>query len=262
MAAIWFVSPWFPMGLLRGWQEASGGWVSVTLLASMGIGLVQLAIVFGPGRQSFADVGWRARALVPALVATVVLWALMQAATVGSALATGTPLVRAAAWEQGLGIALGPLLAQLLGTALMEETVFRGYLWPQVVLWLKRRLAAWPAAILGLVLSQALFALLHVPILLYTGAGVAGLVGPLLMLFTVGIVFALVYAATGNLFVAVGAHALGNATTLIFQPQGPAPTLVMLAGLLAISAAWWAWRRRGPRTRPAADLAAVPFART
>ena len=245
VAGPWFVSPLFPMETLRQWQHASGGWVSVTLVASVGIGLVQLAIVFGPGRQSFADVGWRARALLPALLVTALLWALMQGATVLSAAASGTPLVAAPAWGRGLGIALGPLLAQLLGTALMEETVFRGYLWPQLGLWLRTRLSSTPSAVVALLLSQGLFALVHVPVLLYAGTDAAALGGPLAMLFVVGVVFALVYAATGNLFVAVGAHALGNATTLLYQPQGPAPTLVLLAALLAIAATWWLWRRRG-----------------
>lgn len=245
VAGPWFVSPLFPMETLRAWQQATGGWVSVTLVASVGIGLVQLAIVFGPGRQTFADVGWRARALLPALLVTALLWGAMHAATLASAAMSGTPLVAAPAWGRGLGFALGPLLAQLLGTALMEETVFRGYLWPQLALWLRARLSSTPAAVVALLLSQGLFALVHVPVLLYTGTDAAALGGPLAMLFVVGIVFALVYAATGNLFVAVGAHALGNATTLLYQPQGPAPTLVMLAALLAVATTGWLFRRQG-----------------
>ena len=163
---------------------------------------------------------------------------------------SGAPLVPAPAWERGLGIALGPLLAQLLGTALMEETVFRGYLWPQLALWLRTRLSSTPAAVVALLLSQALFALVHVPVLLYAGTDAAALGGPLAMLFVVGVVFALVYAATGNLFVAVGAHALGNAGTLLYEPQAPAPSMVLLAALLAIATTGWLWRRAWSRCTP------------
>ncbi|TWI12005.1 hypothetical protein IP93_01286 [Lysobacter ruishenii] len=255
LSAIWFVSLWFPMDTLRQLQQATAGWVSVTLVASGAIGMVSLLIVFGLGRQSFADVGWRAGYLVPAFVVSLLLWASMQAATVFSAQVSGAPLVAAAAWERGLGIALGPLLAQVLGTALMEETVFRGYLWPQLVLWLRRGLpAAWAAA-LGLLLSQGLFAGLHVPVLLYTGTEAGALAGPLLMLFFVGIVFALVYAATGNLFVAVGAHALGNAPTLLFEPQGPAPSMVLLIVLVVLSTGYWAWNQRRAGGREGAGTA-------
>lgn len=238
IATVWFVSPLFPTALLRDWQMASGGWVSVTLVASAGLGLVHLALIFGPGRQAPADVGWRRRALAPALVVTALLWAAMQGATLASAAGSGAPLVHAPTWGQGLGVALGPLLAQLLGTALVEETVFRGYVWPQLVARLRTRMASRWAMILGLVLSQGLFALFHLPGLAVAGADAGAMVGALLMLFCVGVVFALVYAATGNLFVAVGAHALGNATTLVYEPQGPAPTLVMLAALVVVVIAW------------------------
>lgn len=244
VSALWFASPWFPLGALRQVQQATAGWVTVTLMASGAIGLVSLAIVFWPGHQSLRDVGWRARQVLPGLAITVLLWASMQGATLLYALASGTALVPAPRWTQGLGVALGPLLAQLLGTALVEETLFRGYLWPQLVLWLRRGLPPWSAASLGLLLSQVLFALLHVPMLLHRGVAGGALAGALLMMFAVGVVFALVYAMTGNLFVAVGAHAVGNAPTLLFQPQGPSPTLVMLAALLLLCGGYWLWHRR------------------
>ena len=68
----------------------------------------------------------------------------------------------------------------------------------------------------------------------------------LLGLFLAGLVFLAVYAATRNLFVAVAVHALGNAPTLAFEPQG-APTLWLLGGTLAlVAAAAWTRRRRPP----------------
>lgn len=62
--------------------------------------------------------------------------------------------------------------------------------------------------------------------------------GTLLMLLVVGLVYALAYGATGNLFVPIAAHALANAPTLLFQPQGPEPTLVLLGGLIVLCLAW------------------------
>ena len=106
------------------------------------------------------------------------------------------------------------------------------------------------ACVAGLLLSQAVFALLHVPVLLLRGLDGGGVAGTLVMLFVVGIVFALVYAATGNLWLAVGAHALGNAPTLLLAPQGPHPTLWLMAGVLAIAAA--AWMRQRTRAAPPA----------
>ncbi|AKC87947.1 CPBP family intramembrane glutamic endopeptidase [Pseudoxanthomonas suwonensis] len=243
-STLWFASPAFPLAWLRQWQLASGGWVSVTLMASVLLGGLQLLVIFGPGRQRPGDVGWRRRALGPALLATVGLWAAMQLASVAAAWSSGTTLQPAAAWSTGLGVALGPLLAQLLGTALMEETVFRGYLWPQLARRLADGGAGRHAPWIGLVASQLLFGLLHVPLQLQAGAGSEAIVGMVLMLFVVGVVFALLYAATRNLFVAVGAHALGNAPTPLFEPQGPAPTMVLLAGVTALGIGAWWWQRR------------------
>src|SRR5690606_28090591 len=130
LATLWFVSPWFPMQALAELQAASGGWLSVTLLASVGVGLGQLAILAGAGRQNRVRLGWRPARVPVAIVAGLLLWALMQGGTLLAHANDSAPLVPHAAWAAGLGFALGPLLAQLLGTALMEETVFRGFLWP------------------------------------------------------------------------------------------------------------------------------------
>lgn len=248
LATLWFVSPWFPMQPLAALQRASGGWITVTLLASGLIGLVQLAIVAGPGGQRLRRLGWRASRIPAALLLGLLLWALMQAGTLVAQAGSGSPLQPHPAWAAGLGVALGPLLAQLMGTALMEETVFRGFLWPELA---RRfgggRRGAW----LGALASQALFALMHLPILWYHGLDTAAQASTLLTLFGVGLVFVLVYATTRNLFVAVAVHALGNAPTLLFEPQGMAPTLWLFAGALAVCTLAFAWRRWRRRPRPA-----------
>lgn len=244
-SAMWFVSSWFPLAPLVALQHASGGWISVTLVASAGIGLVQLAIVFGPGRRAPAELGWRWRDVPAGIGAGVLLWALMQVPAVVAWLGgTGSPGIHPA-WSAGLGIALGPLLAQVLGTALMEETAFRGFLWREFARRFGgRRRGAWAGAIV----SQAAFALLHVPVRLSQGATLAELAPMVLGLFAVGLVFVAVYAATGNLFVAVAVHALGNAPTLVLAPHG-APTMWLLGGTLVLIALSIRVRHRRSRAR-------------
>lgn len=250
--AVWVFSPAFPMDALRRLQASTDGWIAATLVTTLVIGLGQLALVFGPGRQRPRDVGWRASALPMAVAATLVAWLAMNASTLVASLATGAPLQWQAGWVQG-GVLPGALIAQLAGTALMEETVFRGWLWPQIALRLSRRLSASTAWIVALLASQGLFALLHIPVRLAGGASMGEVATMVLGLFLVGIVFALLYAATRNLFFVVGLHALGNAPTLLAEPQGPAPTLVML-GVAVVIATLWAWRRHR-RPRPASVLA-------
>lgn len=250
-STLWFVSPVFPRQALASWQAATGGWLSVTLLASGSIGLLQLAILRWPGRQDWRDLGWRARDLLPALALTTLLWLLMQGGTLLGAQFADAPLVAHGAWSKGAGFALGPLLAQLLGTALMEETVFRGYLWPQ----LSARLGGGRrGALAGALLSQALFALVHLPILAWRGAAPSEMAMTLLGLFLVGLVFVAVYAATRNLFVVVGMHALGNAPTLLFEPQGPGPTMWLLLGALVVATVGFSVRRKAKTRLSAGPL--------
>jgi membrane protease YdiL (CAAX protease family) len=259
-SALWFHSPLFPRDTLATWQRGSGGWLSVTLVANLLTGLATCALLFGPGRQRPGDVGWRRGTLGPALGATLGLWALMQLATVVAAAAAGATLEPARAWSSpaGPGVALGPLLAQLLGTALLEETLCRGYLWPQLALlagrWLPARHAGWA----GLLASQLLFGLLHVPGRLQAGAAPGELAGMLLALTLTGLVLALLYAATDNLLFAVGVHALGNAPTPLFVPQGPPPSLVLLAGSLLLAGLWWHARRGRNGAEPTLPPAAAP----
>jgi uncharacterized protein len=231
LALAWlFFSPWMPREALAALQDASAGWLQPTLIGAGFAGLVQFALLFGPARQRGRDVGWRVSVLPGALLAGVVLWLLMQAPAL---LAGPAAWQTAPAWREGLGVALGPLLAQLAATALVEETVFRGWLWPQLSARLAAHVVPGVASILAAVASQAVFALLHLPALM---AGDAPVVGTLVVLFATGLVFVAVYAATGNLFVAVVVHALGNAPTPLLQPPGgaPAPTMLLLAGTLAL----------------------------
>lgn len=245
-AAIWFSSPSFPREALRAVQAATDGWITVTLLASLGIGLGQLLLLFGPGRQTPRSVGWRARDLAPAAAALALLWAAMHLGTFAVAARAGSPPALDPAWQAG-GRVPGALLAQLLGTALIEETVFRGYLWGQLRQRLERHLQGGMANAVALAGSQAAFALLHVPLILMTGASPAAAAGTVLLLFATGLVLGLMYAGTGNLFFVVAVHALGNAPSLLVVPQGPAPTLLLLVAASVIAAV--ARRRRRPRLR-------------
>lgn len=260
-AAAWVFSPVFPMHLLRDLQTSTDGWINATLVLAGVLSLGQLWLVFGPGRQRPSDVGWVPAALLPALGLTLVAWLAMNASTAMTAGFTGTPLEWNAGWARG-GALPGALIAQLSGNALIEETLFRAWLWPQLALRFARRMRQGPAWVLALVASQSLFALMHIPVRLAAGAEVAALGGLLLTVFVVGVVFALLYAATRNLFFVIGVHALGNAPSLLFDAQGPAPTLVLLGVATLIALGWWRFRAASARPDGAHGPGAIPPART
>ncbi|MGJ4801897.1 CPBP family intramembrane glutamic endopeptidase [Luteimonas sp. SDU82] len=252
--SVWVFSPAFPMHWLRELQLASDGWINATLILAALLGLGQLGLLFGPGRQRPATLGWHLPAIRTGLLATLALWLAMNASTLVASRIGGTPLAWHPGWAEG-GLLPGALAAQLLGTALLEETVFRAWLWPQFASRLATRLPCRVAWVLALVASQALFALAHIPARIAGGAGPTELGMAIAGLFVVGAVLALLYAATRNLFFVVGVHALGNAPTLLAEPQGPSPTLVMLVAALVVAGAWAYrhWRQEASRetARPA-----------
>ncbi len=98
----------------------------------------------------------------------------------------------------GLPLALVALLAVVVAP-LVEEVIFRGVLF--------RALADRINLSVGLVLSAAIFAVIHVEVVLSQPFALVGL-------FTVGFLLALAYHLTGNLMVAVLGHAVFNAISL------------------------------------------------
>jgi uncharacterized protein len=98
----------------------------------------------------------------------------------------------------GWPLALVALLAVVVAPV-VEEVIFRGVLF--------RALADRINLTVGLVLSSAIFALIHIEVVLSQPFALVGL-------FTVGFLLALAYHLTGNLMVAVLGHAVFNAISL------------------------------------------------
>ena len=147
----------------------------------------------------------------------------------------------------------------------VEEILFRGFL-------LHRWAARWGTTT-GVILSSAVFAILHVELIGH---------------FIFGVAMAALYVRTRSLWVPIAAHATNNAFALVFAfPDAlggtpPAPTTLeefraewpigMLALVIGAAGLLWFWRRFGPRgawtlpyavavdSVPAIDPAASPAA--
>jgi membrane protease YdiL (CAAX protease family) len=98
-----------------------------------------------------------------------------------------------------------------------------------------------------LVISQGLFALVHIPIRIYGGTDVVLLVPNLLYLLFLGSFFAFIYMRTGNLFFAVGVHSLLNAPTAAL---GSSNSVVILGLGLALTLLWPLFVPRTDDVRP------------
>jgi len=223
--------------------RTTGGLVQVTLLN----GLVMLAVVslviFCVGRLRPSDVGLRSSAIGPALLVTLAFWVAIQAALVVIMGLGDHQLVWHGAWRQP-GPVAGKFLAQLLGTGLQEEMLFRGFLLSQFYLKARRRWHWAVALVIAVLASGVIFALIHIPNRVF----VKGISGPdlpynLLRTFWPGLAFAALYLVTRNLFICVGLHALHNDLTPLVQIWGRGWDDVWWALVLILLVAWPIARR-------------------
>lgn len=159
-----------------------------------------------------------------------------------SALITQVPLGINPDWHgRSVWRTTGAFLGQLLGNALFEEILFRGVLFQQIRLHLLRRgNAPAKALVIALAVSQTLFALIHVPLRVSSGMALTALPGELALLFTLGVLLALLYWRTANLYVVVGIHALSNTPVPIVEERIDLSTYGVITAVasLAVMLAW------------------------
>ena len=134
---------------------------------------------------------------------------------------------------------IGGILGQLFGNALAEETVFRGFFFPQFYYKFGKRLGRVRALVTAALVSQVAFALLHLPNRLFVkGVPSSELLGDQVQLVVMGLVFLAIYVVTRNLFVAVGIHALANDPAPLIQASDGTVASVWLALTLALVVLW------------------------
>lgn len=233
--------------------RASLGLIDWTLMGSaFSLIVIVGGVIFGLGRLRPAEVGLIAARLPEAIIITALLWVVTQALVMAGAWASQGEIPINPRWaERGVTVMVGALLAQLLGNALAEETIYRGFLLPQSWLKLPATMLARPGwrLTVAVLISQSIFALSHIPNRIFNGMSLADMAPDMLMLFVFGAYYALLYLRTGNLFIAVGVHALANQPFSIVQSDLPSPLLMTLALLLAL--AWpWLHRWRRPEHQP------------
>ncbi len=230
----------FDHGLYDAVYRATWHLVTPTLMAAGLMAVVIIGALVVGGRVSFRDFGWKRELLVPGLVATAALWAVMQAIEVVVQLATTGQFQFSPSWGRvGTATVIGVLLGQAFGTAAGEETFFRGFLLPQIYLRLGK-LSRGTAIAAAIGLSQTVFALYHLPNLLLgnsgLGTGALDIITQLGVDLAIGVVFASLYIRTGNLFLVMGIHALQNAgTSVVATPIEPAPVMLGLAFLVLLA---------------------------
>lgn len=260
-ALVWIVNlVVFPSGVLHPVWQVTGGWVNVTLLANLAMLILEVAVYLRwiAGVPS-GDIGLRREKVVPALAGTFLYWLALNGlhALFGWLFGSGV------AWNGELfrnpGLYIGEWIGQLFGNALLEEVLFRGVLFVQILLVFDRMASRKKRLTVAIFLSQGLFALFHIPNRIYQGYQGWEYALDFLSLLLLGVFFVLIYIWTNNLLFAVGVHALLNAPTLLFE--GMHDDITGLAGLLLlmIILAGWRWNHgRFVVSRSAAKEGAIP----
>lgn len=223
-------------------EVATGGLVTTVTLA----GLISWAVLVGGGMGAACGlrprhVGLTAEAFRDALPVLLGVWVLVQA--VQATLGTASGGVALAPPVPDLMAAVGLRVQAVVGSGLLEEVIYRGFLLVQVYALLRRRVDRERALLWAVVLSSLYFGLNHVPAGLRAGLPPWEAAAFAFHSALVGSLFAALYLRTGNLFVAAGGHALVN-DPVPFVASTVDPQLLMLIGVAVLLLAWPALARR------------------
>jgi CAAX protease family protein len=242
-----FVFILFPSGVLKLLVAPTYGVVTATLIAN----LILLAAVVGIvlsflGGLRLSDFGLRSRNIPIALVLTITVWIVVNTIEGAWQIAVNGTVSWDGAWQRlGLTAATGALVAQLFGNALYEEIFFRGVLLRQIYWRLgpeTSRLQKLQKLAIALAISQSLFALIHLPILLSGGASLIAALAQLPAIFTAGAALAILYARSDNLALCVGIHSLANKPTLLVADCFDIPNSLLFVTVTCLLLASL-WRR-------------------
>lgn len=205
--------------------RVTGRLIDATLQANLLSILLFSLIVFGWGKLRPSDVGLEWGKLAEGLTLTALLWLVTQAIVLLINWINGDIHLDPAWSERGVTTMLGGLLAQLAGNAFYEEMSYRGFYLKQLYLKIKNphersRLT------LAILFMLGLFILSHIPNRIFSGYTLADIPRDFVLLFGWGLFFTAVYLLSGNLFLAIGVHALSNSPTLITESTFPAQVLL------------------------------------
>jgi membrane protease YdiL (CAAX protease family) len=244
----WFAADDLPRTI----AQRSGGWINPNLLMFVPMTLLVGGLLLVRGRLRPASLGLGLRSLPIGVALLVTLWCLIQLGAALAAAAHGVGLEWHPAWiDPGPGYVLGFLIAMILGTALFEEIVFRGYLLPQVGMRLNGFRSRHVRIGLAILLSSLVFASWHLPtLIIHQALDPSAAAVQLGSLTCAGVLLSLLYLRTGNLYVTMAVHALVNAPTLLVATPVPGSFLAGVLGVALIIA--------GPRLRGLPLRTALP----
>lgn len=216
-------------------------------------GAVQLGLVLSVLRFEnvrLRDLGLARRQFVWALVAVAGLILAVNGVVAGRMTLGGSQiqvapfgLYRSPPLNYSASMIVAGGIAQYVFVGPVEELAFRGYLQTKLTALLGRG-SPRSRAVVAIVATAVIFALIHVPTLLVVeGSGISGGVGALVMLALSGITFGTIYVMTRNLYLVALLHGVGNFWPLVVDPgAGSWPNWGISIALYALIVAVYRWQ--------------------
>lgn len=226
------------LNIYRTISRATGGLLLPTLVYYLIMIFFVIFILFMCiGKLKLREIGVHSNKLKTGILFTFIFWCTtVFIAGISSVVATGSLSWNPIWAEKGFLVVIGILLGQLLGNALYEEIVFRGFLIPQSYLKVRgsREMLDKKKLIIALILSQIVFSLIHLPHrILHNVTGYMLFVN-LVGVFLLGIIFALLYLRTKNLFIVIGLHSLMNCPTLLVKTPFQEESIPVLLSIIVL----------------------------
>jgi membrane protease YdiL (CAAX protease family) len=228
---LWFFnSLWFQAHVSGPVRIGTGGMIPhAALVGSIEFVVLVVGVMILAGGLRFADVGLVRANLANAGIVLLLLWGCVQLVVViaghlGAGAVELNPKFAASSSRALLGLGL----QSTVGSGFIEEVMYRGFVLPQLY-FLSRRwgLSEKRGLACALIGSQLFFSINHIPAAQNLGLGFADTLGYLAYLFMLGFILAALFMRTGNLFIAVGVHALLNNPVPLFVSSLD-PALVVL----------------------------------
>lgn len=224
--------------------------------------ILQLVVLVGglavlAGGLRLQHLGLRWNAVLNGVLITLLVWGAAQLFLFAlAALGSSHPILNPVLNSQPDSTAVGRVFLAPFGNALVEEVLYRGFLFPQLYLlagmWGSmtrgRRLVVAVGA------SQGFFGVNHISAGRTMGLGHLDLALYLLQVACVGAFFAVLYLRTENLLAVAGVHALiNNPLSFYLSPVNPSLVIILLGLALMF---WWPAFDRWSRTTSLVTTAA------
>lgn len=243
----------FANGTLSVIAKSTNGWINETLAANL-FGLVLEVVIFLCiiAKLSPKDFGLTKNKLLAGLFGTLLFWLAINIVDLGMTLLTHSSLTFNNDIFTNSNVVFGELLGQLFGNALLEEVLFRGFLLVQIYLLLKKVKNNTSRIVYAMLISQSIFAAIHIPNRIYSGLVGIDFVYDFIVLVILGIIFSLLYVLTKNLFFVIGVHSLMN-VQIMFWNSSFTYTATLICVLL-LTCLLICFRRKKFRAQKSIDL--------